>query len=173
MRCRVIAHRRFANRGIDHSVDFLTNTNRLLGNHLMRAHALYRVVASRHISNDSIVIVGVEPSTITHLPTRFSIKRSVIKNGLAFFASLEFLHALSALNNGEDFAVIGARLSIPFKFRFRKLLVSRIRRLLGGAFPRGSGASSLLGHGTVETLLIKMNALIARCVLHEIKRHAE
>ena len=101
----------------------------------MRPHALHRVIASRHVGDNSIVIVRVEPSAITNLPAGFSIKGSVIKNHFARLTRLEFLRTLAALDNGEHFTIIRSRLPIAFEIGFRKLLVGRIGRLLGRALP--------------------------------------
>ncbi len=55
----------------------------------MRPHSLNRVIASLHVSDDGVVIVGIKPSAIPDLPTSLRIKRRVIENDLALFASLE------------------------------------------------------------------------------------
>ena len=78
----------FADVGVDHCIDFVADANRLLRDDLMRAHALNRVVASLHVGDDSVVIVGVEPSAIADLPASLGIKRRVIEDDLAFIAGL-------------------------------------------------------------------------------------
>ena len=60
----------------------------------MRPHSLYRVVTPLHIGDNGVVIIGIKPSAIPDLSARLRIKRRVVKNDLAFFARLEFLHAL-------------------------------------------------------------------------------
>jgi hypothetical protein len=123
----------------------------------MRADSLNRVVASRHFGDDGIVVVGVEPSPIAHLATGFGVEGSVIKDNLAGVTGLEFLRALAAFDDRENFAVVGASLAIAFEFRFRQLLVRRIGRLLSCTFPGGASASLLLLHGAVEAGLIEGN----------------
>ncbi len=72
---------------------------RCRGNNLMRAHALDRVVASRHFGDDGVVIVGVKPSAIADLPAGLGVEGSVIENDLAGFSGLEFLRALAILDD--------------------------------------------------------------------------
>ena len=48
----------------------------------MRPHALNRRIASRHVSDDSIVIVD-KTIPVTNLPARLGIKRRVIEDDLA------------------------------------------------------------------------------------------
>ena len=62
---------------------------------------------------------------------------------------------------------------VTFKCRFRKLLISGIRRLLGRPFPRSTRASLFLGPGFFETFQIKVDSDVASCVFHEIERKAE
>ena len=140
---------------------------------LMRPHSLNRVITSRHFGDDGVVIVGIKPSPVPHLPASLGIKRRVIENDLARFASLEFLHSLPVMNDGQHLAPIRPRLPISFKLRFRKLLIRRIRRLLRRTFPRSPRARLLLFHRAIEAGLIEFNALIARRILHEIQRHPE
>src|ERR1019366_8590259 len=120
VRSRVIAHGGLTDRRIDDGIDFLANAQGappfrgfcggwVLYHHLMRPHALYRVVASSHFSDDGIVIGGVEPSAIANLPAGFGVERGVIENDLAGLARLEFLRALAALDGGENFAIVRAR----------------------------------------------------------------
>src|ERR1035441_394326 len=170
MRGGVIAHGGLANRGIDNGIDFLTNANCLLGNDLMRAHALHRVVASGHFGDDGVVIVGVEPSAIANLSARFRVEGRVVENDLAGVAGLEFLCALAAFDDGENFAIVRARLAIAFEVRFRQLLVSGIRRLLGCALPGGASTLALLLHRLIEFLLIKDGTEITARIFNEIKR---
>ena len=134
----------------------------------MRAHALNGVVASGHFGDDGVVIVGVEPSAIADLSAGFGVEGRVIEDDLAGVAGLEFLRTLAAFDDGEHFAVVGASLAIAFEVGFRKLLVGRISRLLGCAFPGGASALALLGHGAIKTFPIKHDALIPAGVLDEI-----
>src|ERR1700687_4977914 len=173
MSSRVIAHGGFANRGVDNGIHSLPNTDCLLGNDLMHPHSLHRVVASSHFGDDSVVIVGVEPPAVTDLPAGLGVEGSVVENDLAEFAGLEFLRALVALDDGEHFTAVRARLTIAFERRFRELLVNRIGGLFGRAFPGGASAVSLLGHRTIEAFLIEGDALVASGVLHKVQRHAE
>ena len=135
MRSRVIAHSGFTNRGVHHGIDFLANANWLLGCDLMRSHSLHRVVASSHFGDNGVVIIRVKPSAIANLAAGFSVERSVVKNDFAGFSSLELLCALAVLDESQHFAAIGASLTIAFEFRFRKLLIDRVGRLLRRAFP--------------------------------------
>ncbi len=163
MRRGVIAHGSRANAGIHHSVHFVPDLEGAppnavfvgwgFHNHLMRPHPLNRVVASLHLGDNGIVIVGVKPSPIADLPARFRIKRRVIKDDFTFLASLEFLRPLPILNDGQHFAIVRARLPIAFKLGFWKLLVGGIGSLLGRAFPGGASAGALLGHRVVKIFL--------------------
>src|SRR5258708_719692 len=155
MRGRVIAHGGFANCGVDGGINFLPNANRLFGNNLMRPHTLYRVVASGHFSDDSVVIVGVKPSAIADLAAGFGVEGSVVENHLTGFTRLELSRALITLNDGQRFAALRARLAIAFEVGLWELLVGGIRRLLGCAFPGGASAVALFSHGTVKAGLIK------------------
>src|SRR5258708_30152079 len=152
MRGRVITHSGFANCGVDDGIHFLPNAEGappfralcggwVLYHHLMRPYSLDRVVASSHFSDDSVVIVGVEPAAITDLSAGLGVKGRVIEDDLAGFAGLEFLRALPALNDGQHFAVLGSSLAIPFEGDIWELLVGGIRRLLCCAFPGSTGAS--------------------------------
>src|SRR5580658_2881152 len=100
MRGRVIAHGRFANCGIDYGVYFLAYANWLLGNHLVRADTLDRVVASGNFGDYCIVIVGVEPSAIAYLASGFGIEGRVVEDDLAVVSGLEFLRALTGFDDG-------------------------------------------------------------------------
>ncbi len=140
---------------------------------LMRAHALYRVIASGHLGNDGVVIVGVEPSAVANLPAGFGVEGRVIENDLAGVSGLEFLRALIAFDDGKNFAVIGASLAIAFEFRFRKLLIRRISCLLGRAFPGSASAFALLAKCGFKTFRIKTNPLIPRCIFNEVPRQTE
>ena len=82
MRGRVVAHGGLANVGVDHRIDFVAYTNRLLGDDLMRPHSLNRGVAALHFGDDGVVIVGVEPSPVADLPAGFGVERRVIENDL-------------------------------------------------------------------------------------------
>src|SRR5262249_8591318 len=55
----------------------------------------------------------------------------------------------------------------------RQMLIGRVRGLLGRAFPGGASTGFLLGHGSVETSLVELDALVTCSILHEIKRHAK
>ena len=139
----------------------------------MCPHALNRVVATFHFGDDGVVIVAVKPSAVADLSAGFGVERRVVEDDLAFFARLEFLRALPVVDDGENFAAIGAGLAVAFEVGLRKLLVGRIRSLLGRAFPGSASALALLLHGAIETLLIESDALVPRCILHEVQRHAE
>src|ERR1700687_5356929 len=184
VRSRVIAHGGLANRGIDNGIHFLPNAEgappfRVFcggwGFHinLMRPHALHRVVASSHFSDDGIVIVGVEPSAIANLAAGFGVKGRVIKDDLAGLAGLKFLRPQAALDDGEHFAIVRASLTIAFEVRLRELLIGGIGCLLGRTFPGGASALPLLTHSTVEASLVELNADISNRFLNEIQRQAE
>ena len=96
MRSRVIPHSRNPTLRIHHGIDrrqpkvprpsfaFCAKEGGVLitctfHHNLMRAHALNRRIASRHLGDDSVVIVRVEPSPVANLPARLSIERSPIK----------------------------------------------------------------------------------------------
>src|ERR1039457_2875074 len=139
----------------------------------MRAHPLHRVVAPSHFGDNGIVIVGVKPSAIADLPAGFGVEGRVIKNDLTGVPGFEFLRALTALDDSQHFAIVGARLAIAFEVGFRELLVGKIGGLLGCAFPGGTSALALLSHGALEASLVKLNALIARRILHEVEWHTK
>src|SRR5450631_4490239 len=101
----------------------------------MRSNALNRVIAPCHLGDHSIVIVRVKPAVISHLPASLRIERSVVENDLAGLAGLELLRPLPVVNDGQNLAAVRPRLLVSLKLRFRKLLVSRIRRLLSRALP--------------------------------------
>src|SRR5580704_12633624 len=160
MRSRVIAHGRLPNLSIHHRINLIPNPDprstrgtpflaRILRekwglhHHLMRPHSLYRRITSSNVGYDSIVIVRIKPSPVANLPARLGIKRRVIKDDLTGFSSLKFLRPLPVMNDGQHFAAVRASLPITFKYRFRKLLVRRIRSLFRRAFP-GSARKSLL-----------------------------
>ena len=151
---------------------FSPDADRLFRDDLMRAHSLDRVVATFHFGDDGVVIVAVEPSAVADLAAGFGVERRVVEDDFAFFAGLEFLHALTVVDDGENFAAIGTGLAVALEVGFRKLLVGGIGGLLGRAFPGGASAFALLLHGTVKTL-IESDALITCRILHEIERHAE
>src|SRR5215471_2163083 len=101
----------------------------------MCPHSLNGVITSLHVGDDSVVIVGIEPTAIANLATRLGVERRVIKNDFAFFARLQFLHALAVMNNGQHLASVGAGLLVAFEFRFWQSLVSRIRSLFCCTLP--------------------------------------
>src|SRR5260221_187465 len=127
----VIAHSRFANCGVDDGVHFLPNSDCLLGNDLMRPHTLDWVVATSHVGDDRVVIVGVEPSAVADLSAGFGVEWSLVENDFTGVAGIKLSNPLAPADYVQDYAVVGARMTIAFEFRFRELLVSRICRLLG------------------------------------------
>ncbi len=139
----------------------------------MRPHPGNRVITSRHVGDDSVVIVGIKPSPIPHLPARLRIKRRVIENDLALLTRLQFLHALPIVDDRQHLATIRARLPVTLKLRLRQLLVRRIRRLLRRPLPRSPRPRLLLIHRAIESSPIKLDSLIARRILHEVEGHAE
>src|SRR5437867_4373061 len=100
MRCRVIAHGGLADVGVNDGVDFLPDTNRLLGDDLVGAHALNRGVAPRYFGDDSVVIIGIEPSTIAYLASGLGVERRVVEDDLALVAGPQFLRALAVFDYG-------------------------------------------------------------------------
>src|ERR1039457_962965 len=116
MRSRVIAHGRLTNLGVHDGIDLVPDFEGAppyavfvgacpelvegwgflygLHNNLMCSNGLNRVITSRHIGDDSVVIIGVQPSPIPPLPARLGIERRVIENDLARFTRLQFLRAL-------------------------------------------------------------------------------
>src|SRR5580704_3418885 len=137
----------------------------------MRPHSLHRVITSRNLGNDSIVIVRIKPSPVAHLPASLGIKRSVIQNDFTLLARPKLPRPLPILNNGKNLAPLRPSLPIPLKLRLRQRLISRIRRLLRPTLPRSARAGFLLLHRPIKSVLIKLNALIASRAPHEIKRH--
>src|ERR1019366_735168 len=73
MRSRVIAHRRLPNVSVHHGVDFVPHADRLFRDHLMRAHALNRVITPLDVGGDGVVIVGVEPSAVANFSPRLPV----------------------------------------------------------------------------------------------------
>src|SRR6267378_3931176 len=100
MRGGVIAHRGFPDVGVDYGVDFLPDANRLLGDYLMCAYTLNGGVAAGHLGDDRVVIVRVEPSAVTDLPSGLGVEGCVVEDDLALFTGLELLRALSAFSDG-------------------------------------------------------------------------
>src|SRR5580704_2035236 len=139
----------------------------------IRPHSLYRRITSSNVGYESIVIVRIKPSPVANLPARLGIKRRVIKDDLTGFSSLKFLRPLPVMNDGQHFAAVRASLPITFKYRFRKLLVRRIRSLFRRAFPGSARKSLLLLHCTIEANAVKSDPLISRRILHEVERHAK
>src|ERR1019366_8022561 len=173
MRGRMIAHGGFANRGVDYGVYFLPHANCLLGDDLMRAHSLHGVIAAGHFGPACVVIVGVAPSALADLAAGFGIEGRVVEDDFAGVAGLEFLSALIALDDGENFAGVIARLAIAFGVGFRELLVGGIGRLLGCAFPGGASTLALLRHRSIKPGLVKRDALITACILDEVFGQSE
>ena len=75
---RVVAHSGFAYTGVDHRVHFVAQVNRLFGDDFVSPHSLYRVVTPGDVSDDRIVIVGVEPAAIADLAAGFGVEGRVI-----------------------------------------------------------------------------------------------
>ena len=146
----VIPHRGLADVAVDDGVDFLADANRLLGDDLMRAHALNGGIATGHFGDDSVVIVGIEPAAVADLSAGLGIERRVVEDDLALVARLQFLRALAILDDREDLAVFGASLTVALEGGFWKLLIRRIRGLLGGPFPRGAGAVTFVFQRSFE-----------------------
>ena len=80
MRAGMIAPRGRAVIRIDNRIDLVANLQRLAQNRPVRKDPLHRLRASAHIGDDRVVIVGVEPARIAHLPTRIGIEAGVIEN---------------------------------------------------------------------------------------------
>src|SRR5579872_2359081 len=139
----MIAHRGFAHVGVDYGIYSLPHANYLLGYNLMRSDALNRRIAALHFRYDRVVIVAVQRSFITDLAARFGIKRGVVENDFAFLSGLQFLRALTVVDDGKHFAILRPRLEITFKLRLRQFLIRRICRLLGCAFPGSASALTL------------------------------
>ena len=154
MRRRVIAHGGLPDRSVHDGVDFVTNANGGFHEDLVRAYSLHGVVATLHLGDDGVVVVGVEPSAIANLPAGLGIEGRVVENDLAFLASVEGLRTSALGDDGQHLAALGASLVVTFEIRFRKLLICGVGRLLGRAFPRGAGALALFVHGAVEAGLV-------------------
>jgi hypothetical protein len=84
----------------------------------MRAHALHRVVASGHFGDDGVVIVGVEPSAIADLAAGFGVEGRVVENDLAFATLRSSCDSPATRDDGQDFAVVRASLTIAFETDF-------------------------------------------------------
>src|SRR5208282_4729554 len=169
MRRRVIAHGGFANRGVDYGIHFLSNANLLLGNDLMCAHALYWVIASGHLGDDGVVIIGIEPSAIANLASGFGVEGCVIEDDLALVADGELLNALTVVDDDcEHFAAFGMRAVVAFEVGFRKLLVRRIGSLFGCAFPGGASASLFGLQRPFKPFRVKENTSVTGRVFDEI-----
>src|SRR5262249_34663351 len=93
----VIAHGGFAELGVDHGIELVTHTNRLLGDDLVRTYALDWVVNAGHFGNDRVVVVGVKPAMVADLAASFGIERRLIEYDLALLAGLQFLYAVAVL----------------------------------------------------------------------------
>ena len=172
VRGRVVAHGGLADVGVNYGIDFVAYANRLFRDDLVRPHALNRRVAAFHFGDDGVVIVGVEPSAVADLSAGFSVERGVIEDDFPFVSGLELLRALAVVDDRENLAAVRASLAVAFEFRFRKLLVGWVRRLLGCAFPGGASALALLGHGDLKSAYVKHNCLIAAGLLDEVQRQA-
>src|SRR5437868_4838960 len=101
MRGGMVAHGALAHASIHDRVNLLADVNSFSRFYSMRAHALHRHHAADHIGDDGIVLVVVEPSDIADLSARLGVKRCVIENDFAFFASAQLFYALAIVNNGE------------------------------------------------------------------------
>src|ERR1700688_43569 len=172
MSCCVIAHGGLSNLSVDDSIELFAHADWLLRHNLMRPHTLNRRITSRHLGDDGVVIVRVEPSLVANLPAGLGIERSVVENDFAGIAGLEFSRTLSVVNDCQHFATVGASLPIAFEDRFRKLLVCGIGGLLSCAFPGGPGANLLFGAGQFESLKIELNADVACGIRHEVEWQA-
>src|SRR5208282_5183708 len=115
MRGRVIAHGRLTNVSVDGGIDPVAYANRLFRDNLMGPHTLNRRIASSHVGDDCILVARVKPTLIAHLPAGVGVERRVIKNDFARFAGLEFVRALSVMNDRQYFAPVRASLSIAFE----------------------------------------------------------
>src|SRR5690348_16990251 len=140
----------------------------------MRPHPLDWVIASGHLGNDGVVIIGVKPSAIAYLSTGFGVEGCVIEDDLALLAGFELSYPLTALaDDRQNFTVIGTSLAIPFKLGFRELLIDGVGGLLGRAFPGGASAGALLLHRMIKSFLIECDTLVASRILHKIQRESE
>src|SRR5580704_5615988 len=173
MRGGVVAHGGLADFGVDDGIDFVAYADWLLGDNLVRTNALNRRVAALYFGHDSVVIVGVEPSAVANLAAGFGVEGRVIEDDFAFVARLELLRAVAVVDDGEDFAVVGASLAVAFEFGFGELLVRGVSGLLRGPLPGSTSALALFFQCLIETSLIKFNPLVARGVLHEVKGHSK
>ena len=122
--------------GVDDGINFVAYADWLLGDDLMRAYTLNRGVAASYFGDDGVVVVGVEPSAVADLAAGFGVERSVIEDDFAFVSGFELLCAMAVVDDGENFAVVGASLAVALELRFRKLLVGGVGGLLGWRLSR-------------------------------------
>ncbi len=78
---------------VDHGVHLVADVDGLLGHDAMRAHALHGIGDAFDLGDQRVVIVGVEPADIAHLPASLGVERSVVEDDLAAFAGLQLLRA--------------------------------------------------------------------------------
>src|SRR5579863_3526673 len=139
----------------------------------MHPHSLNRVIASLHLSDDGVVIVRIKPSPVADLASGFGVKRCVIKNDLAFVASLQLLCALPATDDGQHLAAVRASLPVAFEGRCAQFLIGRIRRLLGRALPGCARKRPLLVECVGVPLLVQPHSSISHGVFYEIESKAK
>ncbi len=135
----VIAHGGAADFVVDHGIELVANANGLLCDNAMGAHTLHGIRYAFDIGDERVVVFGVEPADVADLSAGIGVEGRVIENDLAAFAGLQLLRAdtsaVLGLDDGEDFAVVGARLAVAFKFRLRQRLISGARCGFATALP--------------------------------------
>ena len=96
----VIAHGGLASFGADRRVHFVAYADWLLGDDLMGAHALNRVVASFYFCNDGVQFIAIEDAAVADLASGFGVERSVVEDDFDFVSGFEFFCALAIADDG-------------------------------------------------------------------------
>jgi hypothetical protein len=93
---------------VDDRVDAIAELDRLAQDGPMRKNSLHRLGTAAHVGDDGVVIVGVEPASISDLAAGVGVEAGAVENNLNRVAGIGGWHALAVLHDGQDFCAIDA-----------------------------------------------------------------
>src|SRR4051812_46267857 len=106
----MVAHCRLAQLRVHHRIQSVPDHDRLTSRYVMRPDTLHRRVDARHLGDDRVAIIRIQPSLVANLSAGLGIERRVVEYDLALLSGLQFADALSTLNDSQHFTAVRLRL---------------------------------------------------------------
>src|SRR6185312_11436657 len=123
--CGVIATSGVAVIGVDYGIDLLADSKWLAQDSAMREDSLHRLGASAYVGYDGVVVVGIEPADVAHLPAGIGVKAGVVENHFYCIAGICAAHTDAILYDGQNFGAFDFELLVAFEVCLRKLAIDR------------------------------------------------